>query len=55
MKRLKKIPQFKSEEREIEFWAAHKLTDYVDLYEAHQTVFLDLRKNAVYDDRILDR
>jgi hypothetical protein len=30
MRKLKKIPRFKSEAEEIEFWATHDSTEYVD-------------------------
>jgi len=30
MKKLKKIPKFKSEDEEREFWATHDSVDYVD-------------------------
>ena len=34
MKKLKKIPKFKSENEEAEFWANHDSTDYFDLRKA---------------------
>ena len=40
-KQLKKIPKFKSEEEERDFWATHDFTDYIDQFEE---VKLDLSK-----------
>lgn len=34
MKKLKKIPQFKNEDEEAEFWATHDFTDYYDVSRA---------------------
>jgi len=41
MKKNKKIPKFKNENEEREFWATHDLTDYLDSF---QPVSLDLSK-----------
>lgn len=37
MKKLKKIPKFKSEQKEREFWETHDSTEYVD-YKTFQHV-----------------
>lgn len=34
MKKLKKIPHFKNENEEAEFWANHNSTDYFDISKA---------------------
>lgn len=34
MKKLKKIPRFKNEDEEAEFWATHDSTDYFDINKA---------------------
>lgn len=34
MKKLKKIPKFKNEDEEAEFWATHDTTDYFDIKKA---------------------
>lgn len=34
MKKLKKIPKFKNENEEAEFWSAHDSTDYFDISKA---------------------
>lgn len=41
MKKIKRIPHFKSEEAERDFWATHDTTEYFDL---SQPVELDLSK-----------
>lgn len=38
---VKKIPRFKNEDQEREFWATHDFTDYFDMFER---VELDLSK-----------
>ena len=44
-KKLKKIPAFKSETEEFEFWSTHDSTDYVDWSKAIKNPeFLKLRK-----------
>jgi predicted DNA binding CopG/RHH family protein len=42
-KQLKPIPDFKSEEEEIEFWDAHDSSDYVDWSKAEKAVFPNLK------------
>lgn len=34
MKKLKKMPRFKNEDEEAEFWATHDTTDYFDISKA---------------------
>ena len=34
MNTLKKLPEFKNEDEEREFWASHELTDYFDVNKA---------------------
>ena len=41
--RKKKIPRFKSEEKEREFWASRDSTEYVDWSRARKVVLSDLR------------
>lgn len=43
MKNLKKIPKFKSEQEEVEFWATHDSADYIDWSEAKKTVLPNLK------------
>ncbi len=46
MKKLKKIPEFKSEEEERIFWEAHDSTDYFDLEQARKVRFPNLKKTT---------
>jgi len=46
MKKLKKIPVFKSEEREREFWATHSAVDYIDFSKAKPMVFPRLKPST---------
>lgn len=43
MKKLKKIPKFKSEKEEREFWQAHDSTEYVDYTKAKRVRFPNLK------------
>ena len=46
MRKLKKLPKFKSEEREIEFWATQDSTEYVDYSKAKRIVFSNLKPST---------
>ena len=46
MSKLKKIPKFKSEAEEAEFWATHDSTEYVDYSKAKRFVFPSLRPST---------
>ncbi|MBT3783622.1 hypothetical protein HOF92_01525 [bacterium] len=39
----KKIPEFKTEEEEKEFWASHDSTDYIEWEGAQHVVFPNLK------------
>ena len=43
MKKLKKIPRFRNETEEFEFWSSHDLTDYADLSKAKLVSFPNLK------------
>ncbi|MBX7059000.1 MAG: BrnA antitoxin family protein [Leptospirales bacterium] len=43
MKNLKKIPHFKSEDAEREFWASHDAADYVNFETSEKVSFAELR------------
>lgn len=43
MKKLKKIPKFKSEKAEREFWQTHDSTQYVDYSKMERWTFPNLR------------
>lgn len=43
MSKLKKIPKFKSESEEVEFWSTHDSTEYVDYSRAKKALFPKLK------------
>jgi predicted DNA binding CopG/RHH family protein len=43
MKRLKRIPVFKSEDEEREFWATHDSTEYIDVSAAKRVILPNLK------------
>lgn len=43
MSKLKKIPKFKNEDEEIEFWSTHDSTEYVDYSKAKKALFPQLK------------
>lgn len=43
MKKLKKIPYFKSEKEERKFWQTHSSIDYVDWSKAKRVAFPNLK------------
>jgi len=43
MGKLKKIPEFKSEEEELEFWSTHDSTEYVDYSKGKKALFPNLK------------
>lgn len=43
MKKLKKLPLFKSEDEEREFWATHSSVDYLDWSKAKWAIFPNLK------------
>lgn len=46
MSALKKIPKFKSEEEEAEFWSTHDSTEYVDYSKAKRVIFANLKPST---------
>lgn len=46
VKKLKRLPVFKSEEEERKFWASHDSMDYVDWSKAERVVFPNLKPTA---------
>lgn len=46
MNKLKKLPKFKSEDEEQDFWASHDLTDYFDLKKAQRVIFPNLKPTS---------
>jgi len=43
MKKFKKLPVFKSEDEERDFWSTHSSTDYFDWSKAERVVFPNLK------------
>lgn len=43
MNKIKKIPKFRSEEEEIEFWSKHDSTEYIDYSKARKIIFPNLK------------
>ncbi len=43
---LKKIPEFKSQAEEAEFWGSHDSTDYIDWSASQKTVFPNLKTST---------
>jgi predicted DNA binding CopG/RHH family protein len=46
MSKLKKIPRFKSEAEEAEFWATHDSTEYIDYSTAKRIAFPNLKPST---------
>ncbi len=46
MSKLKKIPKFKSEEEEAEFWSTHDSTEHVDYSKAKRVIFANLKPST---------
>lgn len=46
MSKVKKIPSFKTEEEEREFWDTHDVTDYFDMSKAKAVTFPNLKKST---------
>ena len=42
-KRFKKLPKFKNEDEERDFWATHDSTDYFDWSKAKRVIFPNLQ------------
>ncbi|MBI3398870.1 MAG: BrnA antitoxin family protein [Deltaproteobacteria bacterium] len=46
MSKLKKMPKFKSEKEETEFWATHDSTEYIDYSKARRVMFPNLKPST---------
>ncbi|MCF6159644.1 MAG: hypothetical protein E3K32_14000 [wastewater metagenome] len=46
MSKLKKIPKFKTEAEEREFWSKHDSTEYIDYSKAKRALFPDLKPST---------
>ena len=51
MTALKKVPKFKTEDDERDFWSTHDATDYLDFSQAEETVFPNLTPEVPRRDR----
>jgi predicted DNA binding CopG/RHH family protein len=41
---LKKVPKFKNEDEELEFWENHSITDYYDIKDFKRATFPNLKR-----------
>lgn len=46
MRKLKRIPDFKSDEEEAKFWDTHSTADYIDWSKAEETIFPNLKLSS---------
>ena len=46
MTALKKVPKFKTEDDERDFWSTHDATDFLDFSQAEETVFPNLKPST---------
>ena len=46
MSKLKKVPKFKSEKEELEFWSTHNSADYIDYSKAKRVLFPNLKPST---------
>lgn len=44
--KLKKIPRFKTEKQEADFWSTHDTTKYIDWKKAKKTIFPNLKPSS---------
>ena len=44
--KLKKIPQFKTEKEEADFWGIHDTTEYIEWAKAKRTIFPNLKPSS---------
>jgi len=46
MSKLKKVPRFKNEKEEFEFWSTHDSTEYIDYSKAKRVLFPNLKPST---------
>jgi len=46
--KLKKIPEFKNEEEEFEFWSTHDFTEYLNYKKSKIAIFSNLKPSKDY-------
>ncbi len=45
-KKLRRVPKFKNEDEEFEFWSKHDLTDYADISKGKRVMFPNLKPST---------
>ena len=48
MTKLKKVPNFKTEKEEREFWETHDSSEYLDLEKAERVVMPNLKGTSIH-------
>ena len=43
MSKLKKVPKFRTEKEELEFWSTHDSADYIDYSKTKRAIFPNLK------------
>ena len=46
MSKLKKVPRFKSEKDELQFWSTHDSADYIDYSKGKRALFANLKPST---------
>ena len=46
MRKLKRVPEFKSKKEEFEFWSTHDSTEYVDYSKARRVLLSNLKPST---------
>jgi predicted DNA binding CopG/RHH family protein len=46
VRKLKKLPKFKSEKEEFKFWSRHDSTEYIDYTKAKRVLFPNLKPST---------
>ena len=45
-RKVKKVPEFRNEEEEFEFWSIHDITDYIDASRGKEVMFPSLKPTS---------
>ena len=46
MSKLKKVPKFRTEKEELEFWSTHDSADYIDYSKSKKALFPNLKPST---------
>lgn len=46
MSKLKKVPKFRTEKKELEFWSTHDSADYIDYSKTKRALFPNLKPST---------